>query len=74
MEVNRMRNFTVRALQAFYKHDNEDLVRQSAVDNDSQLTSTPSDRLPRVSVLEKLANVVNRCICNILVLISYYST
>lgn len=50
MEVNRMRNFTVRALQAFYKHDNEDLVRQSAFDSESQLTSTTSDRLPRVSV------------------------
>lgn len=70
MEVNRMRNFTVRALQAFYKHDNEDLVRQSAVDNDSQLTSTSSDRLPRVSLLEKLANVMNHCVCKVMVKIS----
>ncbi|KAH9533605.1 hypothetical protein CY35_18G061300 [Sphagnum magellanicum] len=47
MEVNRMRNFTVRALQSFYKHDSEDLVKQTGLESDSQTTSTSSEHLPR---------------------------
>ncbi|CAK9868322.1 unnamed protein product [Sphagnum jensenii] len=46
MEVNRMRNFTVRALQSFYKHDSEDLVKQTGLESDSQTTSTSSEHLP----------------------------
>lgn len=49
MEVNRMRNFTVRALQSFYKHDSEDLVKLIPAD-DSQTSSAPSDRFPRVLI------------------------
>jgi GINS complex subunit 2 len=48
MEVNRMRAFTVRALQSFFKHDNDDMMRQTqSTDPDSQSTLTSSDRLPR---------------------------
>ncbi len=50
MEVNRMRNFTVRALQSFYKHDSEDLVKQTGLESDSQTTSTSSEHLPRVHI------------------------
>lgn len=48
MEVNRMRTFTVRALQSFFKHDNDDMMKQTPTDSDSQSTPTSSDRLPRV--------------------------
>lgn len=47
MEVNRMRTFTVRALQSFFKHDNDDMMKQTPTDSDSQSTPTSSDRLPR---------------------------
>lgn len=47
MEVNRMRAFTVRALQSFFKHDNDDMTKQAPADSDSQSTLTSSDRLPR---------------------------
>jgi GINS complex subunit 2 len=50
MEVNRMRNFTMRALQSFYKHDSEDLVKQTGLESDSQTTSTSSEHLPRVHI------------------------
>ena len=43
-----MRPFIVRALQCFYKHDSEDLIKQSANEADSQALA--SDRLPRVSI------------------------
>ena len=42
-----MRPFIVRALQCFYKHDGDDLIKQPANEADSQAVA--SDRLPRVS-------------------------
>ena len=47
MEVNIVRPFIVRALQCFYKHDSDDLIKQTANEADSQAVA--SDRLPRVS-------------------------
>ncbi|MCO5556839.1 hypothetical protein L7F22_017629 [Adiantum nelumboides] len=45
MEVNIVRPFIVRALQCFYKHDNEELVKQAANEVNSQAAA--SDRAPR---------------------------
>ncbi|KAJ7563681.1 hypothetical protein O6H91_03G120600 [Diphasiastrum complanatum] len=45
MEVNLIRPFIVKALESFYKHDSEDLVKQVDSERDSQLAA--ADRLPR---------------------------
>lgn len=43
-----MRAFTVRALQSFFKHDNDDMMKQASTDSDSRSTPASADRLPRV--------------------------
>eukprot|EP00249_Psilotum_nudum_P006275 c19604_g1_i1 orf=225-860(+) len=45
MEANLVRPFIVRALQCFYKHDSEDLVKQTTNEGDNQVAS--ADLLPR---------------------------
>lgn len=47
MEVNMVRPFVVRALQAFYKHDSPELIDQPDITANRQ--PRVSDSVPRVS-------------------------
>jgi hypothetical protein len=47
MEVNIVRPFMVRTLQAFYKHDSPQMIQQA--DNTGSRSTPVTDRGPRVS-------------------------
>ena len=48
MEVNIVRPFMVRTLQAFYKHDSPQMIQQA--DNTGSRPTPVTDRGPRVSL------------------------